>query len=98
MHTYAITLHKSQGKTYDNTIIVASKMKDAKAFYVGMTRNREKVDLYYNKSDFGSFKALAASTSKYVHKDSLGDYRSIENQNKAWVFEYKETCWRRLPC
>lgn len=89
-HAYAITLHKSQGKTYDNTIVLANKLMDAKAFYVGMTRHRENVDLYYNKSDFGSFKALAASASKYVHKDSLEDYRSIENQNKARVFEYKE--------
>lgn len=90
-HAYAITLHKSQGRTYDNTIVLANKMLDAKATYVGMTRHRENVDVYYNKSDFGSFKDLAASASKYSHKDSLEDYRSIENQNKARVFDYKET-------
>jgi hypothetical protein len=90
-HAYAITLHKSQGKTYDNTIVLVNKMMDAKATYVGMTRHRENVDVYYNKSDFGSFKDLANSASKYSHKDSLEDYRSIENQNKARVFEYKET-------
>jgi nucleoside-triphosphatase THEP1 len=89
-HAYAITLHKSQGKTYDNTIVSASKMMDAKAFYVGMTRHRENVDLYYSKSDFGSFKALVNSASKYTCKDSAEDYRNIENQNKARVFEYKE--------
>jgi ATP-dependent exoDNAse (exonuclease V) alpha subunit len=90
-HGYAITLHKSQGKTYDNTIVLANKMMDAKAFYVAMTRHRDNVDLYYNKSDFGSFRDLVNSASKYAHKDSLEDYRSIENKNKSRVFEYKET-------
>jgi nucleoside-triphosphatase THEP1 len=89
-HAYAITLHKSQGKTFDNTIVVAGKMMDAKAMYVGMTRHRENVDLYYKKSDFGSFEELVTAVSRYAHKDSLEDYRNIENQNKSRVFEYRE--------
>jgi hypothetical protein len=76
-HGYAITLYKSQGKTYDNTIVLAN-------------RHREKVDLYYSKSDFRSFSDLVGNMSKYVHKDSLEDYRNMENQNKSRVFEYKE--------
>jgi nucleoside-triphosphatase THEP1 len=90
-HAYAITLHKSQGKTYDNTIVLANKIMDAKAFYVAMTRHRESVDLYYSKSDFGSFKDLVNCASKVINKDSLEDFRAIENQNKSRVFEYKET-------
>lgn len=89
-HAHAITLHKSQGKTYDNTIVLASKFMDAKAIYVGMTRHRENVDLFYRKSDFGSFKALVNGLSKYSYKDALEDYRNVENQNKARVLEYKE--------
>ncbi|MDR2781482.1 MAG: AAA family ATPase [Holosporaceae bacterium] len=89
-HGYAITLHKSQGKTFDNTIVVAGKMMDAKAMYVSMTRHRENVDLYYKKSDFGSFRELVNAASRYAHKDSLEDYRNIENKNKARVFEYRE--------
>ncbi len=90
-HAYAITLHKSQGKTYDNAIVLANKIMDAKAFYVGMTRHRESVDLFYSKSDFASFKSLINSASKYIHKDSISDYRDINNVNKSKVFEYKET-------
>ena len=90
-HAYAITLHKSQGKTYDNTIVFANKMMDAKAYYVGMTRHRENVNLYYNTSEISSFKALISSAAKYQHKDSLEDYRERENKNKSRVFEYKET-------
>ena len=89
-HGYAITLHKSQGKTYDNTIVLANKMMDAKAAYVAMTRHRENVDFYYRKSDFANFKQLADSVSRYSYKESLEDFKNIENQNKARVFEYKE--------
>lgn len=89
-HAYAITLHKSQGKTYDNTIVLANKIMDAKAAYVAMTRHRENVDLYYQASDFSDFKQLANGISKYSYKESLEDFRNIENQNKARVFEYKE--------
>lgn len=87
---YAITLHKSQGKTYDNTILVANKILDAKGIYVGMTRHKENVDLYYRKEDFSTFKALTNSVSRYEYKDSIKDYRRIENTSKAQVIEYKE--------
>jgi hypothetical protein len=90
-HGYAITLHKSQGKTYDSTIVLANKIMDAKAIYVGMTRHMDNADLYCSKSDFRSFKDLVDSMSKYSHKDSLEDYTNIENKNKARVLEYKET-------
>jgi len=75
-NAYAMTLNKSQGKTIDNTILLISKegVMDAKSMYVGMTRHRNNVDVYYNQSDFGSFKALVNSVSKYSYKDSLVDY------------------------
>lgn len=89
-HAYAITLHKSQGKTYDRTIVLANKFMDAKAMYVAMTRHRGEVNLYYRKSDFATFKALVNSASRYANKDSFEDYRHIENLNRARVIEYKE--------
>ena len=89
-HAYAITLYKSQGKTYDNTIVIANKMMDAKAVYVGMTRHRENVDLYYRKEDFASFKELATSVSKYSHKDTVADFRDgRDNKNAVRVSEYQ---------
>lgn len=89
-YAYAITLYKSQGKTYDNTILLANKNMDAKAVYVGMTRHRENVDLYYKSSDFSSFKELTSNLSKYSNKDSVADFcEVIENQNKIRVAEYQ---------
>ena len=70
--------------------VVANKMMDAKAVYVGMTRHRENVDLYYRKEDFTSFKELATSLSKYSHKDTVADFREGgDNKNAARVSEYQ---------
>lgn len=89
-HAYAITLYKSQGKTYDNTILLANKKMDAKAVYVGMTRHKENVELYYKSSDFSLFKELVSSLSKYSNKDLIADFReSAENQSKTRVMEYQ---------
>jgi thymidine kinase len=88
-HGYAMTLHKSQGKTFDNVIIIAEKGMDAKATYVGMTRHRNNVDMYYSKDDFSSFKQLTESLSKYRPKDLIADYISHGETNKAKVYEYQ---------
>ncbi len=92
-HAYAITLHKLQGKTYDNTILFMSKesVMDAKSIYVGMTRRRNNIDIYiyYSSKDFSSFKSLINSVSQYSHKDSLVDYEPSVNQSKTRVIDYQ---------
>ncbi|MDR0606285.1 MAG: AAA family ATPase [Bacteroidales bacterium] len=88
-HSYAMTLHKSQGKTIDNVIVVVDKMMDASATYVAMTRHKKDVAMFYKTSDFRNFKSLADNLSKYRHKDSILDYRLQDNSNKTRVYEYK---------
>ncbi len=88
---YAITLHKSQGKTYDNVTVVAEKMMDAKATYVAMTRHRENVKMLYSKDEFSSFKVLTNELSKIKQKDLIADYQNIQNENKTRVFEYQDS-------
>lgn len=88
---YAITLHKSQGKTYDNVTVVAEKMMDAKATYVAMTRHRENVEMLYSKEEFSSFKMLTNEISKIKQKDLIVDYENIQNENKTRVFEYQDS-------
>ena len=73
-HAYAITLHKSQGKTFDNVIVVGNPKMDSKAFYVAMTRHSQDVELFYRKSDFKNLDDLIASASKYNFKSSLVDF------------------------
>jgi hypothetical protein len=88
-HSYAMTLHKSQGKTIDNVIVVADEMMDASATYVAMTRHRKDIAMFYKTSDFQNFKSLADNLSKYRHKDLILDYRMQDNSNKTRVYEYK---------
>ena len=73
-YAYAITLHKAQGKTFDNVVIVASPKMDSKAFYVAMTRHRKDAELFYRQSDFSSLDDLIKSASKYNFKNSLEDF------------------------
>ena len=94
---YAMTLHKSQGKTFDNVTVIAEKGMDAKATYVAMTRHKENVEMFYSNKEFlanvatNSFKSLANELSKYRQKDLIVDYTDIQNENKARVFEYQNT-------
>ncbi len=90
-HGYAMTLHKSQGKTFDNVSVVAEKGMDGKATYVAMTRHRENVEMFYSKDEFKTYKSLANGLSQYRQKDMIADYKNIENENKARVFEYQNT-------
>lgn len=93
---YAITITKSQGKTYDNTIVVANSIMDAKNTYVAMTRHRENVDLYYKNSEFKNVKSLMAGLSKYHQKDLVQDYAGGNNQYRERVREYTELSLERI--
>ena len=64
-HGYAMTLYKSQGKTFDDVTVIAEKGMDAKATYVAMTRHRENVKLCYFKEEFKSYKNLTEGLSQY---------------------------------
>ena len=95
-HAYAITITKSQGKTYDNTIVVANPILDAKNTYVAMTRHRENVDLYYRNSKFKDVKSLMSGLSKYHQKDLVQDYAGGNNQYRERVQEYTELSLERI--
>ncbi|MCR4623859.1 MAG: AAA family ATPase, partial [Alphaproteobacteria bacterium] len=95
-YAYAITITKSQGKTYDNTIVVANPIMDAKNTYVAMTRHRENVDLFYRNSDFKDVKSLMSGLSKYHQKDLIQDYAGGNNQYRERVQEYTELSLERI--
>lgn len=95
-YAYAITITKSQGKNYDNIIVVANPIMDAKNTYVAMTRHRENVDLYYRNSDFKDVKSLMSSLSKYHQKDLVQDYAGGGNQYRERVQEYTELSLERI--
>lgn len=83
-HAYAITLHKSQGRTVDWSMVFASKYMDAYALYVAMTRHRESTTLFYDSNTFPNFKALQSNLARLGSKDLAIDYSIHPAQQSAW--------------
>jgi ATP-dependent exoDNAse (exonuclease V) alpha subunit len=45
-HGYAVTIHKSQGATVDNTWLFATKTMDQHLMYVAGTRHKDKLEIF----------------------------------------------------
>lgn len=73
-HGYAVTIHKSQGITVDHTYVLASRHMDRHIAYVGMSRHRERADLYYSREDFQREQDLGLALSRDRSKDISVDY------------------------
>jgi Ti-type conjugative transfer relaxase TraA len=71
---YATTIHKSQGATLDRVQVLASLSLDRHLTYVGMTRHREDVALYYGKRSFAMAGGLAKVLSRRDAKETTLDY------------------------
>ncbi|MEP5729566.1 MAG: AAA family ATPase [Sulfitobacter sp.] len=50
-HGYAVTIHKSQGATVDQSYVLASRSMDRHLAYVAMTRHRNDMWLFVNKKN-----------------------------------------------
>ena len=50
-HSFAVTIHKSQGATVDQSYVLASRTMDHHLAYVAMTRHSEDMRLYVNDQD-----------------------------------------------
>ncbi len=50
-HAYATTLYKAQGSTVDRTFVLADELLDQEHAYTGLSRGRQRNDLYLGASD-----------------------------------------------
>ncbi|WHP68766.1 AAA family ATPase [Phaeobacter inhibens] len=50
-HGYAVTIHKSQGATVDQSYVFASRSMDRHLAYVAMTRHRDDLGIFVNNRD-----------------------------------------------
>lgn len=71
---YATTIHKSQGTTVDNVKLLASLSLDRHLAYVGMTRHREELAIYYGRRSFENAGGLVSVLSRANTKESTLDY------------------------
>lgn len=83
-HGYALTLHKSQGQTVDRVFVLAGKLMDAYATYVGMTRHRDVANLYYCADEFKGFGDFQRSLSRLGVKDLVSDYHISDENRLIW--------------
>jgi Ti-type conjugative transfer relaxase TraA len=72
-HGYAATIHKSQGVTVDQTLVLASPTMDRHLAYVALSRHRETVTLYAPSESFAD-RTLEAALSRSGAKSSTLDY------------------------
>lgn len=73
-HGYAATVHKSQGITVDRAYLLGSRYLDSHAAYVGMSRHRESVDLFWSREEFPKQQDLIYALSRDKSKDMSIDY------------------------
>ncbi|KRD65953.1 Ti-type conjugative transfer relaxase TraA [Ensifer sp. Root278] len=71
---YATTIHKSQGATVDSVKLLASLSLDRHLTYVGMTRHREELAVYYGRRSFENAAGLVSVLSRTNAKESTLDY------------------------
>lgn len=89
-HGYAATIHKAQGLTVDKSYILASQHLDSHATYVGMSRHRESVDLFWSKEEFSDGQALLYTLGRDRSKDVALDYLQAPDKilkNEALALE-----------
>ena len=81
-HAYAMTIHKSQGITVDHAHLLLDKNTDRHLAYVGMTRHKESLNVYYhtgmdNKHAVRNFDQLVHYASQDNQKELASDYQQI---------------------
>ena len=85
-HGYASTIHSSQGITVDNAYLLASRNMNANLAYVGMTRHRQDLQIYYSAEEFeGGYHEMVNTLSKGQQKEFVGDKSLIEDVEAAKI-------------
>ncbi len=88
-HGYAATIHKGQGVTVDRAYLYASKAMDAHAAYVGMSRHRYSVDVFWSQSEFSTYNDLIKQFSRQRRKDVSLDYGVLAKEQREFNKQYK---------
>lgn len=74
-HGYAMTVHKSQGSTYDKAHVYMGDWGwNKQTAYVAFTRHREDLHIYTSKESFKCIKSMSQQLSRSGLKDSVLDF------------------------
>lgn len=79
-HGYAMSIHKSEGSTFDKSYVLANRFMTPETTLVAMTRHRHDVGLYVSRTQFIDFKDLVETRSRGRAPDILSDYQISPDQ------------------
>lgn len=72
---YALTVHKSQGMSINNThAVIDSNYWDKHLSYVAMTRHKNKLNVYADKDNHPTLDSLKKTLSRHQTKDNVIDW------------------------
>lgn len=99
-HAYATTIHQSQGLTVDNACLLAGEGMTANLAYVGMTRHRQNLRIYYSKEKFADgYDELVRELAKTDQKLFIGDkelVKEIEQVKQREIVQYRASLAERI--
>lgn len=89
---YAMTMHKSEGSTFDRTYALPSRYMDPSTTLVTMTRHKYDVQVYVNSEQFVDFKDLVETCSQGKIQETLKDYHISPDQQpyRDQIVQYKD--------
>lgn len=77
---YALSIHKSEGSTFDRTFVALDPLLNASTLLVAMTRHRHDVQAFINREEIIDFKALVEKINRGKFKETLYDYKVPEDK------------------
>ena len=92
-HAYALTVHKSQGQTVHEALVVADKFYTQDAAYVAMTRHKLHAEMIASKADFAEYNDLIRAMSRAPEKTLIRDFTlntDAQREADAMVRQYRD--------
>ncbi|MBS0186008.1 MAG: MobA/MobL family protein [Proteobacteria bacterium] len=79
-HGYALSIHKSEGSTFDRTFVALDPLLNSSSLLVAMSRHRHDVQAFINREEVIDFKALLEKINRGKFKETLYDYEVPEDK------------------
>lgn len=87
-YAYAMTVHKSQGMSVENTFVcVDTKWWDRALSFVAFTRHKEKLKIFANSRNYPDFDNLVKGLSQKSIADNVIDYPMNLGQRQGFGFD-----------